>query len=73
MDTIVLDINIFKYYKKSEQKIDTSAAIDIFEVFQPTNYKVAFINEAIRDDFNAGLKELRDSGDYQKIINSYIQ
>ena len=72
VDLIVLDINIFKYYKKQEDRVSTDAPIDIFEVFPPTQYKVGFQNAKIRDDFNAGLAELKKNGRYEEIINSYI-
>ncbi len=72
-DLIVLDINIYKYFKKLEKRVSTEAKVDIFEVFPPTNYKVGFQNTAVRDDFNEGLKALKQSGRYQQIIDSYIK
>jgi len=72
-DLIVLDINIYKYFKKLEKRVNTEAKVDIFEVFPPTNYKVGFQNKAVRDDFNDGLKALKQSGRYQQIIDSYIK
>lgn len=72
-DLVVMDINIYKYYKKLEKRVNTDAKVDIFEVFTPTSYKVAFRSEQLRDDFNAGLKALKASGRYDEIINSYIK
>lgn len=72
-DLIVLDINIYKYYKKLEKRVSTEAKVDIFEVFQPTSYKVGFRNKQVRDDFNTGLKALKESGRYQEIIDSYTK
>ncbi len=72
-DLIVMDINIYKYYKKLEKRVSTDAKVDVFEVFPPTNYKVGFRGSKLRDDFNSGLKELKDSGEYQKIIDSYVK
>ena len=73
IDVVVMDINIYKYYKKLETRVNTNLNVDIFEVFEPTIYKVAFRDEAIRTDFNEGLKALRESGRYQQIIESYIE
>ncbi len=72
-DIIVSDINIFKYYKKRVIGMDTSDEIVLHEIFPGVNYKVLFNNASIRDDFNKGLKILRNSGRYDEIINTYIQ
>ncbi|WP_020407538.1 substrate-binding periplasmic protein [Hahella ganghwensis] len=72
-DVVVMDINIFKYFKKLEKKVSTDAPVTIFEIFQPTAYKVGFRNREYRDDFNAGLKTIKDSGRYQEILNSYLK
>ncbi|HNW10359.1 MAG TPA: transporter substrate-binding domain-containing protein [Candidatus Rifleibacterium sp.] len=72
-DAIVSDINIFKYYKKQTTDIDTTAEIVYHEVFPGTDYKVLFNDAALRDEFNAGLKELNESGRVKEIIDSYIK
>jgi len=73
IDVVVLDINIYKYYRKLEKRVNTLLPVDIFEIFEPTHYKVAFRDKAIQADFNEGLRELRASGRYQEIIESYIK
>ena len=70
---LVLDINIFKYFRREEKSVDTSSAVSIHEVFPPSHYKMAFLNKDIRDDFNAGLILLKSSGKYENIISRYIQ
>ncbi len=72
-DVIVSDVNIFKYYRNKVTGMDTSADIVYHEIFQGVDYKVLFNDAAIRDDFNAGLAELKSSGRYDEIIKSYIQ
>jgi len=73
VEVIVLDINIFKYYKNREPSLDTSVDITIHELFPPSDYKVGFLDEQIRKDFNAGLKALKANGRYQEIIKSYLE
>jgi len=73
VDSIVMDINIFKYFRNSEKNIDTTSSVTIHEIFQPSDYKVGFLKEGIRDEFNKALVELKKSGKYESIINSYIQ
>lgn len=72
-DAIVSDINIFKFYRKNLQNFDTSADITLHEIFPGTDYKVLFNDAQIRDDFNAGLAELKSSGRYDEIVKSYVQ
>jgi len=69
---VVGDIRIFQYYNKQiKDQIELKEVI-FNKIFEPTNYSVAFKDAKIRDDFNAGLKELRDSGEYDKIIAKYV-
>ena len=72
-DVIISDINIFKYYRKRVTDMDTSAKVVYHEIFPGTDYKVLFKKANIRDDFNIGLKELKASGRYQEIIDSYLK
>jgi polar amino acid transport system substrate-binding protein len=77
IDVIVMDINIFKYFKRDiKSEVDTSQDIVYHKIFQgsdtvKTNYPV-FTDKAIRDDFEAGLRTLHASGRYQQIIDRYI-
>lgn len=72
-DLIVSDINIFKYYRKQVKDIDTSPEIVLHEIFPGVDYKVLFNDATLRDDFNAGLKMIRESGRYDEIIKAYVQ
>ncbi len=72
-DAIIMDINIYKYFKKMIKDIDVSQAVTIHEIFAPTNYNIGFKDKAVCDLFNAGLKKLKSSGKYDLIISSYIK
>lgn len=72
VDAIVLDKNIFYYHRKHNDMVDTSQPIDVWQIFPPTAFRVAFVDEQVRDDFNEGLKQLRDSGRYDEIVKKYI-
>lgn len=71
-DAIVSDINIFKYYRKQVSDIDTSIPVSYHEIFSGTDYKVLFNDPALRDVFNKGLTDLKKSGRYEAITNSYV-
>ncbi|MBO6826323.1 MAG: transporter substrate-binding domain-containing protein [Sneathiella sp.] len=69
---VVGDIRIFQYYNKEIAGQVDLKEVEYHEIFQPTAYNVAFKDPKIRDDFNAGLKEIKASGEYDKIIAKYI-
>ncbi len=72
----VSDINIFKYFSAQvKDQVDISQQVVFHKIFQPNNAKTnnaVFVDAQIRDDFNAGLKQLKKSGRYQEIIKKYI-
>ena len=72
-DVVVGDIRIFKFYNKSIADQVEIKETAYHTVFKPTEYYVAFKDAKLRDDFNAGLKELKSSNEYEAIIAKYIQ
>ncbi|ASP37960.1 hypothetical protein CHH28_04375 [Bacterioplanes sanyensis] len=73
VDVIVLDHNIFHYYRQQEQRVRTNQAVDIFPLFEPIHYQMAFRQRSWRDDFDRGLQQLRATGRYQQIVDQYLQ
>ena len=71
-----MDKNIFKYYLKQaylEGKLtekDLKQQAICHQIFPPTEYKFAFLSEQIRDDFNAGLKQITQDGSLVAICPS---
>jgi polar amino acid transport system substrate-binding protein len=72
-DTIVMDINIYKFFKSKIKDIDVSKEVTIAEIFPPTEYKVAFKSRENAELFNTGLDKLRSSGQYAAILKKYTQ
>lgn len=76
-DVVVMDKNIFKYYLKqaliegklTEAEIKQVAICN--RIFPPTEYKFAFLNEQIRDDFNLGLKQITEDGTLNALQEKY--
>ncbi|WP_051548116.1 transporter substrate-binding domain-containing protein [Sneathiella glossodoripedis] len=58
-EAVVGDIRIFKYYNKQIEGQVELKEVTFHQVFEPTNYHVAFKDASLRDDFNAGLKEIK--------------
>jgi polar amino acid transport system substrate-binding protein len=71
-DALVMDINIFKYFRQNIKDMDVSQDVAFYEIFPPTAYKVAFTSKEVCDKFNAGLKALKASGKYAQIFKTYI-
>ena len=72
-DVLVMDINIFKYFRQNIKDTDVSQEVTFFKIFDPTPYKVAFTSKEVCDKFNAGLKAIKASGKYSEIFSTYIK
>lgn len=73
-DLAQMDLQIFKYYRNQIQKagtIDTSAKVDFFPVLGASPNGFLFKDEKIKDLFVERVKQLKSSGEYQKIFDKY--
>lgn len=73
-DVIVMDRHIFKFYFNeliADGKVENEIEIDMFELFEPTQYSTAFKDKKLRDDFNEGVAYLKNSGRYDEIYEEY--
>jgi polar amino acid transport system substrate-binding protein len=73
-DIIVMEKQIFNYYRKQVFKATGSLAeqpVTFHNIFPPSEYRFAFRVEEIRDDFNLGLETIRQNGCYDRIIKKY--
>jgi len=74
-EVIIVDKTIFLWYRKDLAKeVDTSADVVFHNLFpRRTHFQAAFKDRRIRDDFNAGLRHLRETGRYQQLVDAYIK
>lgn len=73
-EVAIMDRHIFTFYKNlliQEKKADENIDIELIELFPATPYKTAFKDEKLRDDFNEGMKYLKQSGRYNEIYDEY--
>jgi len=71
-DILFLDNNIFKWHLKYIKESSISQyKLDYLKGSNNT-LKLGFKNENLRNIFNKNLAKIKESGKYQKIINSYI-
>ncbi|MFK5891918.1 MAG: transporter substrate-binding domain-containing protein [Pseudomonadota bacterium] len=72
-DIIILDVNIFKWFLKKLSSNPVSNFKFDFILPNKNTFKVAFKDKTLRDIFNINLEAVKQSGQYQKIINDYIE
>jgi polar amino acid transport system substrate-binding protein len=69
------DINVFKFYKTNATGVDTAQEVVYHKVFTPSHAQwnnAVFRDKQLRDDFNAGLKAIKASGQYKALVKKYI-
>jgi polar amino acid transport system substrate-binding protein len=75
-DLVLSDRNIFKYFTlmlKLNKDFHPKPVVEHnFVKFNPLDYRPIFRDPKIRDDFNAGLKQLKDSGRFNAIYQKYL-
>lgn len=74
IDAVVADRFIFGWFANDSEvkaKVDTTQTLRFHPIFPPTDYHVAFRDPALRDSFNRGLRKLRDTGTYGRIVDRY--
>lgn len=74
VDAVVSDRFIFGWFAADPEvraKADTTQVVRVHPIFPPTDYHVAFRDPALCASFNRGLKKLRESGGYDRIVKRY--
>ena len=75
-DVVLSDESIYRYFERQleYQELFKAKAVDFHTFIEedPLDYRPIFRSEQIRDDFNAGLEQLKDSGRYQAIYDHYL-
>ncbi len=76
-DVVLSDRNIFKYFMLKRKKETGNPMQEvqehIFTTLNPLDYRPIFRSKKIRDDFNEGLKFLKENGRFQKIYDNYLK
>lgn len=73
VDVIVLDRRIFQYIRKQLKNVKTEQAVTFHPLFAPSSFRVAFRDKTMSEAFNLGLKDLKATGRYDEIINTYVK
>ncbi|MCP4344103.1 MAG: amino acid ABC transporter substrate-binding protein [Desulfobacterales bacterium] len=73
-DVVIADKKIFKYHRMLSAKkgqFSVTEPVTFHPIFSPSPIHGIFLNKEMRDEFNKGLTQLKKSGRYDEIINSY--
>lgn len=71
-DVVIMDRRIFRHLMHSpEIGVDTSAALQEFALFPPTEYSVAFRRAELCATFDRGLETIRRNGSYDQILRRW--
>ena len=70
---IIADVRIFLHFKHAYETASEAKfpPVKFHELFPPTPYRAAFRKRIVRDAFDLGLAELRNTGEYDRIIKHY--
>jgi len=71
IDVIVVDKMIFKWYRNEFNNKEEYTFHNILPL--ATNSGIKFRDKNVRDDFNRGLKKLKQNGRYQEIVDFYLK
>ncbi len=77
VDVLISDKRVFLFHLRNaleKAKLlpkEQKRKVKIHSIFPPTNYSFVFKLEKIRDDFNEGLKVIRENGTYDLIMDRY--
>lgn len=75
VDVVVADRNIFNYHARqwAEQSGEPLPDMVLTEFKPPLLVRPVFRDAAIRDDFNAGLAEIKQNGRYDALVDQYLK
>ncbi len=70
-EVIILDINIFIHYCKTHMSSVDENTFKVHYIFDEKNYSAGFKSLALKTKFDNGIEYIKESGDYQNILNKY--
>ena len=75
-DVVLSDRYIFRYFSQQVKDLEILIVSEVdehkFITENPNDYRPVFRDKTVRDDFNLGLKHIKESGQFQKIYAKYI-
>jgi polar amino acid transport system substrate-binding protein len=73
-DVVIGEARILNWFIKTPAAgLSTDSPVQTFSIFPPTNYSAVFADPAVAAAFNEGLKVIRASGRYARIVAKYTK
>lgn len=75
-DIAIMDESVFQFFRGkliAEGKVPENVEVDTFPIFPPTTFQAAFLERAVRNDFDRGLAALRRNGRFTAIYREYVE
>lgn len=69
---LILDISILKSFLKNHKAKIYGKAYEVHSLFPKRIYSAGFKSQSARDQFNSGLKVIKENGKYQQILDKYL-
>ncbi|GEA12978.1 transporter substrate-binding domain-containing protein [Alteromonas sp. KUL49] len=74
VEVIVLAYEIFLYYKEISEFRDTDIEYNVSRIFgNKFGFHNVFWDETVRNDFEEGLKHIKENGTYEHILRKYLK
>ena len=71
-EVIVLEINIFKYFIKQQTEAWYNKPFNVHYIFKEQQYSAGFKSKKLRNKFDIGIQAIKENGNYQTIVDSYL-
>jgi len=72
-ELIVLDINIFlHFFRENQDNPKYNKLFKIHYIFDERHYAAGFKTLALKQKFDNGIAKIKESGEYQEILNKYL-
>jgi len=70
-EVIIADINIFKYFVKTHTDPMFHKLFTIHHIFNTRGYAAGFKKKDVQEAFDRGIKQIKDNGTYQMLLDKY--
>ena len=71
IETVVMDLNIFKYYARLITGTNNIENVEVHSIFPLTHYSAAIASPELREAFNRALTQFVDTQEYTELLKEY--
>jgi len=71
-EVIIMDLNIFKWILKHSAIDIYNKPFNVHYIFNERPYSAGFRSKALRDKFDLGIQQMKENGNYQLVMDNYL-